>query len=307
MRLIRWPGEELPLQEPSVVTLGVFDGVHRGHAALIRQVVEAAGRRDCRAALVTFDRHPGALLRARTEPAITSLEHRIRLFRGFGVDLCVVVRFTEDVASMTAAEFLRRVFHDLLSARLLILGDDCRFGRGREGDVALCRRLGPELGFEVRTVASVEVDGRRVSSTAIREAILAGESERAESLLGRPFSLYGTVVRGEGRGHRLGYPTANLDLHNETIPPDGVYAGWVFTDGEPLAGVVSVGRRATFHCESDAERVVEVHLLDRGEDLYGRDIEVQFVERLRGQQTFESAEALKAQIARDVATAREML
>jgi len=306
MRLVRWPGEEPP-RGRSVVTLGVFDGVHRGHAEVIREVVAAARERSCRAAIVTFDRHPAAVLSGTPLPAITSLEHRVRLFAALGVDMCVVVRFCEEVASIEAEDFARRVFRNLLSAELVILGYDCRFGRGGKGDVALCARLGPDLGFEVRVVPAVTMDGRPISSTAIRKAILAGDLQEAERLLGRPFAIYGTVVRGDGRGRALGYPTANLDPHNEAVPPDGVYAGWVFTDGEPIPGVVSIGTRATFHREAGSARVVEVHLIGRSEGLYGRDVEVQFAGYLRRQETFESADGLKAQIARDVEAARELL
>jgi riboflavin kinase/FMN adenylyltransferase len=307
MRLIRWPGEEPASGERSVVTLGVFDGVHRGHAEVIRRVVTAARERSCRAVIVTFDRHPAAVLSGEPLPVITSLEHRVRLFAALGTDLCVVVRFCEDVARIEAAEFARRVFHELLHAELVVLGYDCRFGRNGQGDLSLSARLGRELGFEVEGVPAVVVDGRPVSSTDVRQAILSGDLERAQRLLGRPFSLYGTVVRGDARGAALGYPTANLDLHNEAVPPDGVYAAWAFTDGEPLLGVVSIGRRATFHREAASARVVEVHLVDRREDLYGRDIEVQFAGWLRDQETFDSTEYLKAQIERDVRAARRML
>jgi len=307
MELLRWPGRSPHALPGSVATLGVFDGVHLGHAAVIRHVVEQAGQRGCASAVVTFDRHPAALITGRPEPAITSLEHRLRLLAGLGLDACVLVRFERDVARMSAAEFARRVFHDLLHAQLLVLGFDCRFGRGREGDPELCRRLGPALGFEVTTVPPVELDGRPVSSTAIREAVLAGELERAGRLLGRPFSLYGTVVRGEGRGRALGYPTANLNLHNETVPPDGVYACRVMTDGEQAPAVLSIGRRPTFHAEADAERVVEVHIIGGSEPLYGRHLEVQFVRRLRGQRRFAGARELAAQIAHDVEEARRAL
>jgi riboflavin kinase/FMN adenylyltransferase len=307
MRVVWWPGEEPSPERPSVVTLGVFDGVHRGHAAVIRAVVAAARERSCHAVVVTFDRHPGAVLRGEGQPAITSLEHRIRLFAGLGADLCVVIRFCAEVAEMRAEEFLRRIAQDVLCAELLVLGFDCRFGRAREGDVGLCRKLGSELGFEVSTVPPVVVDGEPVSSTAIREAVVAGDLERAQDLLGRPFSVYGTVVKSDGRGQSLGYPTANLDLHNEAIPPDGVYAGWAYVNGDPLPSVVSVGRRGTFHHEPDAPRVVEVHILGYRGDLYGRNIEAAFVARLRSQETFEDAPALIAQIANDVEAARRAL
>ena len=310
MRLVRWPGQEPPPGGRSVATLGVFDGVHVGHAEVIRQVVTAARERGCRAVIVTFDRHPAVVLSGPGPgalPALTSLEHRIRLFAGLGVGLCVVVRFSRDVARIEPQDFARRVFRDLLSAELVILGYDCRFGRDGRGDVALCAKLGPELGFEVRVVPAVEVDGLPVSSTAIRKAVLNGDLQGAARLLGRPFSLYGTVVRGDGRGRALGCPTANLDLHNEAVPPDGVYAGRASADGGPVPAVVSIGTRSTFHREPTSARVVEVHLIGRSEGLYGKDLEIQFVQRLREQRTFTSAEGLKKQIERDVEAARRLL
>ena len=307
MEVVRWPGQEPASRSCAIVTLGVFDGVHVGHTAILQHVVGEARKRGCRAGVVTFDRHPAALLGATPRPAITSLEHRIRLFEALGLDLCVVVAFTESVAAMGAAEFARRVFHDLLGARLVVLGRDGRFGRDREGDADLCRSLGGELGFGVCTVPPVQVDGLRVSSTAIRAAIAQGDFGAARRLLGRPYSLYGTVVRGAGRGRWLGYPTANVDVHNEAMPPEGVYAAWAFTDGEPIPSAVSIGRRATFEDGRAGELVVEVHLLDRTEDLYGQDLEVRFVRRLRAQRPFASSQELAEQIAKDVADCRDVL
>jgi riboflavin kinase/FMN adenylyltransferase len=306
MRVLRWPGEKGVDSGCSVVTLGVFDGVHVGHAEVIRQVVRQARGRGCRAAIATFDRHPAALLSEEPQPAITSLDHRLRLFERLGVDLCVVVEFTGEVAQIPAEQFARDMFARLLEAQVVVLGYDCRFGRDREGDVELCRRLGPELGFEVQSVPPVEVGGRPVSSTQIRQAILAGDFDRAERLLGRPFSLYGTVVPGEHRGRALGFPTANVDPHNEALPPDGVYAGWVFTDGHRVAGAVSIGRQETFH-PADAPRVVEVHMIGHDEELYGRDIEIQFAEFLREQEGYADSTELAEQMARDVAVARRVL
>ncbi len=307
MRVVRWPAQDTSLGGGSVVTLGVFDGVHRGHAELIGRVVAAARERDCRAVVVTFDRHPTVLLAHRPAPAITSLDHRLHLFGTLGVDACVVVQFTPEVAQMPAEEFARRVFHDLLGARLLVLGFDARFGRGREGDVELCRRLGPEMGWDVESLPPVRIGGRPVSSTAIRQAIERGDLEEAEHLLGRPFSLYGTVVSGEARGRRLGYPTANLDLHNELLPPEGIYATHLFVDGEGLPSVTSIGRQPTFPEDGHTEPVVEVHAIGCRVDLYGHDVEAQFVKRLRGQVAFADAEALCEQIARDVEEALRIL
>jgi riboflavin kinase/FMN adenylyltransferase len=307
VEVVRWPGQEPVSHGCAVVTLGVFDGVHVGHAAILARVVGEARARHCRSGVVTFDRHPAALLGDAPQPAITSIEHRIRLFEALGLDLCVVVEFTERVAAMGADEFARAVFHDLLQARLVVLGRDGRFGRGREGDADLCRRLGADLGFGVETVAPVRIDGARVSSTAIRSAIRRGSFALAQRLLGRPYSLYGTVVRGAGRGWELGYPTANLDVHNEAMPPEGVYAAWAFTNGEAIPSAVSIGRRETFSAERANRLLVEVHLLGRSDDLYGRDLEVRFVRRIREQRRFATPEELSAQIARDVEACREAL
>ncbi|NLW50202.1 MAG: riboflavin biosynthesis protein RibF [Candidatus Brocadiaceae bacterium] len=303
MDVLRWPGSGARPPRCGVVTVGVFDGVHVGHAAILECVVSEARARSCRSAVVTFDRHPGALLNAAPQPAITSLDHRIRLFAALGLDACVVVEFTAAVAATAAEDFARSVFGDLLQARVVVLGEDARFGHGRRGDAALLKALG----LAVRRVGPVLVGGRRVSSTAIRQAIRAGDFEDAHRLLGRPFSLYGIVVRGAQRGRALGYPTANLNVQNEAIPPEGVYAGWAMANGERMPCAISVGRCETFAPGPSLPVMVEVHLLDRSMDLYGRRLEVEFVCRLRPQQTFESATDLSAQIARDVAACRDVL
>jgi riboflavin kinase/FMN adenylyltransferase len=289
-----------------VATLGVFDGVHLGHAEVIGRVVSAGAEKSLAAVVVTFDRHPASVTSEEKLPAITSLEHRLRIFAGMGVDSCVVLRFAAETSQMTAAEFVRRVFHELLGARLLVLGFDCRFGRDREGDVDLCRAMGEELGFDVETVPPVSVDGSVVSSTAIRGMIEGGQLAEAERLLGRRVSLYGTVVHSYGLGVVLGYPTANIDPHNEAIPPDGVYATWCSIEGRALPGVTSIGRRETLHPDG-ADRAVETHIIGESADLYGRDIEVEFVRYLRNQRRFPSRAELKQQIARDVAEAAAAL
>jgi riboflavin kinase/FMN adenylyltransferase len=307
MRVVRWPGGEAPCPRASVATLGVFDGVHRGHAEILAAVRQQARARSCRSVVVTFDRHPGAVVRHAPQPAITSLNHKLRLFDSLGLDLCVVIRFDTDVAAMPAEDFARAVFVELVGARLLVLGGDCRFGRNREGDVAACRRFGEQMGYDVLVVPPVAVGGERVSSTAIRQAILDGALDRAAELLGRPFSLYGTVVRGDGRGRSLGYPTANLDPHNETIPPDGVYAAWATFGNDVASAVVSVGRRETFAARTHGGRVVEVHLMERAQDLYGCDMEVELVRFLRPQRAFARADELVTQVAADLREARTVL
>jgi len=306
MEVVSWPGQGRPAVKRSVATLGVFDGVHLGHQAVLARVNTEARKRSCRSVIVTFDRHPDAVVRGFPAPMITSLEHRLHLFGGLGVGLCVVIRFTPEVATVRAADFVREVFHDFLGAELLVLGFDCRFGHRREGDDALCRSLGRELGFQVCSVPPVYAAGEPVHSTAVRKAVRQGDFERAGALLGRPFSLYGTVTRGDGRGRAIGFPTANLNLHHEVLPPDGVYACRVLGLGLPAMGLVSIGRRETFHRGENAPRVVEVHVLDVEGDFYGRDVEVRFVAWLRDQIAFEGIAPLTARIRQDIAEARAL-
>ncbi len=303
MQVLHWPGDNTLRAPRSVATVGVFDGVHLGHQAVLDRVRHLAAQRSAAAVVVTFDRHPSTVLAEEPAPAITSLEHRVRIFERLGLDACVVIEFSPEVAEIPAEDFVRRVFGAKLKASVVVLGFNSRFGREGAGDADLCRRMAPEMGFDVVTVPAVEVHGKRVSSTAIREAILAGDLAGAGVLLGRAFSLYGTVVSGDGRGSGLGYPTANLDLHNETIPPDGVYACEVTRDGRPWPGVLSVGTRPTFHSECDAERVVEVYLIGFSGDLYGDEIEARFVTRLRGQIVYDDKDKLSEQIALDVEAA----
>jgi len=291
--------------------IGVFDGVHVGHQSLLRMVVEWAAQRGGTPVVVTFQRHPQLALEGTRPPCITSLRHRLRLFEGLGVGLALVLNFDERLAAMSAEDFLRQVLCERLGARGLALGHDQRFGRGGLGDAALARRMGGELGLEVRVAPAVRVAGEVVSSTAVRSAIKAGWLERAAAMLGRPVSALGTVVRGQGKGRTLGCPTANLDLHYELQLPEGVYAGKAQASGREHDAVVNIGRRPTFAPHGlaylDAEPLVEAHLLDFSGDLYGQELEVRFLKRLREERVFPSAEALKEQMARDVAQARRAL
>jgi len=307
MRVFYWPEHKsIPLRE-TAATVGMFDGVHRGHRAVIETVVSEGRARSLPSIVITFDRHPDQVIADVERPAITSCAHRLRLFERLGADNCLLIRFTRDVAGMEPEAFVREVLCELLGVRLLVLGFNFRFGRGGRGDVKLCSRIGSGLGFDVISVPAVEVCGEVVSSTAIRCAVQGGEFKRAERLLGRPCSVLGTVVPGGGRGMRLGYPTANLDLHNELMPPDGVYAARVLFGGQEWPAAASVGRRETFHHEADAARVVEAHLLDTSVELYGQDLEVTFVELIRPQRDFASEDALRDAIRQDVAKVREVL
>jgi riboflavin kinase/FMN adenylyltransferase len=302
---------------PSVVAIGKFDGLHAGHRAIIeRMLVDAAGT-GARTAAVTFDRHPLAVLAPeKCPPALVGVTQKAALLASTGIDATLMLHFDEALAHEEAEAFVRRVLVDALHARTVLVGQDFRFGRGGAGDVRLLQAMGAELGFRVDEIADVRsVDGRRVSSTWIRELLAAGEVADASKLLGRPAAVWGEVVHGAKRGRELGFPTANLARDLEGfIPADGVYAGWLL-DGSSAheAGshvrypaAISVGDNPTF--DDVAARQVEAYVLDQTDlDLYGHDVEVQFVHRIRGMVAFRGIEALKDQMTDDVTRTREAL
>lgn len=308
MDTYRWPTEEPPTPSCTVATLGSFDGVHLGHRTIFRRVNEAADEERCPSAAITFHPHPSRVLGQSDQPMITSLDHRLKLMERLGLDICLLVEFTEETAQITAEEFVDRIICEALQVRRLVLGFDCRFGKDREGDSQLCRRTGKERGFAVETVSPVRAAGEIVSSTAIRRAVSRGDVQHAAKLLGRPYSLYGEVVHGDGRGHSLGWPTANLDLEGELMPAYAVYAGAAEIEGERYPAVISVGTRSTFHPSEEAKPVVEAHILEGNpEGLYGKQVEVELYRWLRPQQRFDSAHELGEQIRRDVEDCRRVL
>lgn len=294
--------KRLPPPPPGgrVVTLGVFDGVHVGHAAILDRTIASARARGAGSAVITFRRHPRRLLAGSEPPTITSLEHRLLLFERRGVDLALALPFDAELRETTAESFLDVLLRAELGAVALVFGHDARFGKDRRGDAAFAR----ERGWPVEVVPAVMVNGVRASSGAVRAAIAEGRLGDAASLLGRAPSLLGTVVRGDGRGRSLGFATANLDLHHELRPPRGVYAGACEIDGVDRAAVVNVGVRPTV--DGSGVETVEAHVPGWTDDLYGRHLEVRLIERLRGEQRFPDVGALRAQIARDAARALEL-
>jgi riboflavin kinase/FMN adenylyltransferase len=296
-----------PVTWPSpVVTIGNFDGVHRGHQALIGGAVARAEVEGGTPVVLTFDPHPACVLTPDRAPArLMTLDQRVEIMADLGVKHVVALAFDRQLAQMTAAEFSVEILHRILRARAVLVGEAFRFGRGREGSIETLRELGPRLGFSVVAVPPVLHEGAPVSSSRVREAVEAGEVRKAAMLLGRPFFLDGSVARGDGRGRKLGVPTANLDPDNETLPALGVYACWCRgAADEPRATVVNVGRRPTF---GGGPPVVEAHLLDWAGDLYGRRLRLEFAERLREERSFVDEGALLDQIRADVATARRIL
>jgi len=282
-----------------VVTWGVFDGVHRGHRKVLGAVATLARSLRVSAAVVTFDRHPAEVLTGKPVPLLAPLEERLRLLGETGLDFCLVLPFSLEFSKITAEQFVRDAVVGKMRACAVVLGHDSRFGHDRTGDVEFLERLGHELAIEVHHCAPEMDRGRPVSSSLIREAVSAGRLDEAARLLGRPPSVFGTVVRGDRRGSTLGFPTANLDLRHGLRPPSGVYAAAVPLDGRAYRAVVNLGRRPTFTPEGP--ETLEAHLLDwAGGDLYGKSLEVRFLARVRDERRFESVEALKRQIQADI-------
>jgi riboflavin kinase/FMN adenylyltransferase len=298
--------------EGTAVTIGFFDGVHLGHQVVVGEVRRLAAELGARSAVVTFDRHPASVVRPESAPQLlTTLEQRLELLAATGVDYAVVVRFDEERSLESAEDFVRHELVDCLGARAVVVGADFHFGHGRKGDVALLERMGGEHGFEVdgiELVASGAEGARSVSSTAIRAALAEGDVADANRMLGRPHEVRGVVQTGDKRGRELGFPTANVAVPDELqLPADGIYAGWyVRPDGTALPTAISLGRRPTFY-EAQPYSLLEAHVLDFSGDLYGEEACVRFVARLRGEERFESVEALVEQIGRDVARARDVL
>ncbi len=291
---------------PSAVTAGNFDGVHRGHQALVSAAVARARAAGGRSIVLTFDPHPARVLRPAHAPAaLTTLAQKEELLAGLGVDRLAVLPFDAELARLSPEEFARAVLRDTLRARDVVVGESFRFGHRREGDARTLVELGARLGFDVHAVPAVLDGGRPVSSSRIRSELGHGHVGAAAALLGRPYFVDAGVVRGEGRGRTLGVPTANLASDNEILPAPGVYAGYCrVPPGEPWPAVVNLGRRPTF---GGGELALEAHLIGFAGDLYGARVRLSFHERLRDEERFPSQEALVARIRDDVERTRDLL
>lgn len=305
--------QDLPLAgcEPAVVSVGVFDGVHLGHQAILAANVARAQELGLVPTVATFSGHPKRVLLGRAPRTLTSLEHRLTLFRRAGIGHALVLEFDDQLRTMSAEAFVSQVLLGGLRAQAFVLGFDSKFGMNRRGDPELLHNLG----HDVQVVPRVSVDQRAISSTAIREAVELGDLAGAARMLGRPVSVLGRVIHGQALGRTLGFPTANLDLAHELHPPTGVYAGIAHVlspDKDParrrsLSAVANIGTRPTLAGKAPESPTVEVHLLDFEEDLYGELLEFEFVANLRPEQRFVDLDALRNQIAADVVAARSAL
>lgn len=290
----------------TVVTIGNFDGVHLGHRAILSRVCQRARELKGQAVAVTFDPHPLKVLRREIHlPLLTTPEQKLRLLSAGGVDAVVVLPFTPEFAAMPARDFVTQYFCDRLRVRDVVVGHNYCFGRGREGNIDLLKEMGGTHGFTVQVVWAVEVDGAVVSSSLIRALLRLGRVTEAGRLLGRSYDVVGQVVPGKGRGAKLlGVPTANISPANELLPASGIYAVRVRRDGESLPGVANIGTCPTF---DNSDLSLEVHLLEFDGDLYGENLEVEFVSRLREERRFPSIQALAEQIHADINAARQVL
>jgi riboflavin kinase / FMN adenylyltransferase len=324
MRIVRGLASAPPDAGPSAVALGTFDGVHLGHRAILGTALARAREVGIEAVACTFDPHPMEILQPDRAPkAITPLDERLRLIGETGVDAVVVLAFTRELAAVEPEAFVKDVLLDRLRAREVVVGYNHSFGRGARGDARLLETLAGRLGFRAHVVPPMTVDGVAVSSTGIRVALQRGDVAAAARSLGRPYAIEGTVTSGAGRGRTLGFPTANIDPDRPLLVARGVYRGLVTpkgeartpegeartpdgeartTEGEAHPAVVNVGVRPTF---GETVLAVEAHLLDFAGDLYGRHVRLDFLDRLRDEMRFASVDDLKAQVARDIAAARE--
>ena len=303
MRILRTLAELATEKSSVYLAIGVFDGVHLGHQRVISQARDVARQATGISVALTFDPHPIRVLRPDQAPALlTSTAHKLALIQQLGVDACVLINFDNAFATTPAEKFIEQIAF----CRHVCVGTRFHFGHNRTGNPALLEQLAPRCGFTVTEIKPVLTpDGEMISSTAVRQHILTGNLDRAAVMLGRPFSILGTVEKGDGVGRQLGFPTANLNSHHEAFPPDGVYATNVIVASQTFTGVINLGRRPTFEGRSH-QRVLEVHILDFDRDIYGQEIEVIFHQKLRGEQKFESVAALKTQITTDIATARSL-
>ncbi len=300
--------EELDRQSPKsdmLLTIGVFDGVHLGHKYLISQLREYAKQQNVLAGVVTFHQHPQEALSPQTElPFLTDLVERTRLLKNEGVNAVITLSFTHELAQLSAREFVS-LLKKYLRMRGVVIGPDFALGRDREGNVDALRALGQDMNFSVTVIPPIMINGEVVSSTTTRDALVNGDMKKVRNLIGRSFSLHGRVIAGAGRGIKLGFPTANLDINSEqALPADGVYATWAYIDGKAYHSMTNIGKNPTF---SGNKRTVEVYILDYHSDLYGHELKIDIIERLRNEKQFDTAEELKKQIAEDVKQGRAIL
>ncbi len=303
MELVRGIHNLRPRHRGCAATIGNFDGVHLGHQAVLGQLSEHAEMLRLPVTVIMFEPQPREYFTPeRVPPRLTRLREKVEALRRFGVDRVLCLRFGDFLAKLLPEEFIRIILLEGLEVKYLVVGDDFRFGRGRAGNFTLLDRAGAAHGFSVVNMHTFNIDGKRVSSTRVREALGAGDLVAAESLLGRPYRMSGRVAHGDKRGRTIGFPTANIFLHRSATPVQGVFAVELFgVEGEPVRGVANVGNRPTV---DGTRSLLEVHLFDFNRDIYGRHVQVDFLHKIRAERRFESIDALRRQIEDDATKAR---
>ena len=292
---------------PIFLAIGVFDGVHRGHQAVISTSARNAHLAEGASVVVTFDPHPAKVLRPRDAPhLLTATQHKIALIRALGVSHLLIIEFNREFAATSPEDFVQQLVKHSKPLREICVGHEWSFGKDRRGNLDLLKKLGARFDFNVVGIPPVMIHGAVVSSTAIRQAVEAGNLTKAAEMLGREYTILGAVTRGDQLGRKIGFPTANLSAHSEQFPPNGVYLAEAWFEGVLYHGVVNLGYRPTVTGDK-SQRLLEIHLLDFERDIDGKDLEVRFVRYLRAERKFESAEALARQIHADVQQARELL
>ena len=303
MQVFQHPPEFQGGGRKTALAIGMFDGVHLGHQQVIRQAVTDAEQHEGIAVAVTFDQHPSTVLApARVPPLIYSHAQKLRAFASLGVDATFVIHFDAEFSRRSGGEFIRELARQLAPLHSITVGSAFSFGHRREGNVDLLKSLGAELGFTVHGIGAVALDGDTVSSTRIREAIKTGTLDRATEMLGREYALCGEVIRGDRLGRKFGFPTANLETTGRALPPAGVYAVHAYVGGQRYRAVANIGHRPTVASPLPGLRV-EAHLINFSGDLYGQELELTFVEKLRDEQRFPSLDVLRAQIQKDIEAA----
>ena len=290
--------ENANILKPTVLTLGVFDGLHLGHQLIMQTVVERAKAVNAVPTAITFDPHPRAVLHPESAPPLLqTLDQRLANLEVLGIEQAIVIRFNAEFASRPAEGFLADIVHERLHAMEVYLGKGFAFGKGRGGNIDLLRKMSKELGFVADEVPEVRLRGHRISSSRIRERLAEGRVNLARRMLGRPYGVEGVIIRGNRRGHTIGFPTANLKPHNRVIPKYGVYATATLVDGTWRKSITNIGVRPTF--EKDVEPSIETYIFDFNDDLYGDVLRVRFLHRIRDERKFSGIEELKAQIEKD--------
>jgi riboflavin kinase / FMN adenylyltransferase len=306
MEILRSIPELSHLPGPLFLAIGVFDGVHLGHQAVISTSAEHARISNGTPVVVTFDPHPEKILRPEKAPhLLTATAHKIALIRTLGVRHLLIITFDRQFAATEPEDFVQWLVQHSKPLREICVGHEWSFGKNRRGNLELLTKLGAKFDFNVVGFPPVTVNGEIVSSTTIRRAVETGDFEKAAAMLGREYTILGTVVRGDDLGKKIGFPTANLSAHSEQFPPNGVYFAEAILEGERLPGVVNLGLRPTMS-SGKSDRVLEIHLLDFERDIYGKDLQLRFVRYIRPEKKFENVDALVRQIERDVQQAQEL-